>query len=107
MNIYLSVIENSLIGRQRVQITEILMDVRWTLLHDLLDLNQKTSIETTCQNEGLPAECQLREVLDRFINSRDPEPCCKTVEVIAGVLKQSKNNKAAGELKEMCTCTGR
>ena len=100
-------IENSLIGPQCVQITGILMDVSWTQLHDLLDLKQKTSIRTTCQNDRLPAECQLREVLDRLINSRNPEPCCKTIEVIAGVLKQSNNNKAAGELKEMCTCTGR
>lgn len=87
-------------------IVDVLKDVNWRTLQDQLNLDQETSIHTACQNEPDPLECQLREVVKRFIDSQDPEPCCDTAEKIAEVLETLKppKRKAAGNLRNICTC---
>ena len=90
-------------------IADELKDVDWRELHDHLKLKQEAYIHAACQTEKRPLECQLREVVKRFINSQDPEPCCHTAEKIANALETLKppdHHRAAGVLRSICTSIG-
>lgn len=78
----------SISGVQEEKIKGILRDVDWKDLAIHLGIKSQTvSIHTACKNDIDPAPCLLREVIGRFMNTRDyNEPCHITVEFIATAL---------------------
>ena len=95
-----------IIGPQRNKIEQILQGVDWRVLANQLDLTDEVaSIDGACQN----LECKLREVVNRFINRQDLEPCHMTVEKIARALETLPKplTKIPAELRNVCSPTGR
>ncbi|CAI8041760.1 hypothetical protein GBAR_LOCUS23171, partial [Geodia barretti] len=97
------------IGPQRNQIVSILDGVDWVELANQLNLKDEIhAIAGACQQEN-PVACRLRQIVDRFINSHDLEPCYMTVEKIAGALEtlQFPHTKKADQLRRrVCPSTG-
>ena len=97
---------NPPIGPQRNQIVSILDGVDWVELANQLNLEDEIhAIAGACQQEN-PVACRLRQIVDRFINSQDLEPCYMTAEKIAGVLEALKYTKQADLIRSVCPSKG-
>jgi hypothetical protein len=92
-----------LTGPQCNQIVRILHGVDWEELANQLNLEDEIpTITGACQYQ---VACRLRQIVDRFINSQDLEPCHMTVEKIASALEELHfpHTKKAEQLRrEVC-----
>ena len=66
-------------------------------------MDQKDAIFKTCTRDPDPATCELREVLNRFIDTQPPESCKETVMKIVIALESFGDRyvKKSNELKRM------
>ena len=94
------------IGPQCNQIVRKLHGVDWQELANQLNLEDETqAIAGACQQEN-PVACRLRQIVDKFINSQDLEPCHMTVEKVASALEKLKYTKQAGLIRSVCSSKG-
>lgn len=81
-----------LLGHDKNVIQDILEDIPWRKLADEMELRKK-SIHEACKNEYIPSECCIQEVVQRFIDTQQSEPCWQTVEKIITILEKLDNYK--------------
>ena len=89
---------------ERNRIRKKLRDADWSDLVNELELtNQLTSIHGACSRDLDPVNCYLRQVLNKFIESRLHETCDRAVEKIVAALESlGKHYQAtAADLREM------